>query len=113
MDEEGKPINPHIPQFMASAPWYLNAEQPSLKHQKNWKGDSVDDNAWYDRGAKVFQATKYRKGACAKYVWFYLFVFVNSQCNCFNLDFMSLIIMVKCLQLWCNDTQDKGLHGQT
>lgn len=22
---------------MASAPWYLNSDQPSLKHQKNWK----------------------------------------------------------------------------
>jgi len=74
LDEEGKPINPHIPQFMASAPWYLNAEKPSLKHQKNWKGDSIDDDAWYDRGAKVFQATKYRKGACAKYVVFLIII---------------------------------------
>lgn len=65
LDEEGKPINPHIPQFMASAPWYLNSDQPSLKHQKNWKGgSSTSEKTWYDRGAKIFQATKYRKGAC-------------------------------------------------
>ena len=64
VDEEGNAINPHIPQFMAAAPWYLNDDRPSLKHQRNWKGSSIDDNAWYDRGAKVFQATKYRKGAC-------------------------------------------------
>lgn len=64
VDEEGKPINPHIPQFMASAPWYLNNDRPSLKHQRNWKGSITDDKAWYDRGVKVFQATKYRKGAC-------------------------------------------------
>eukprot|EP00889_Picochlorum_renovo_P005803 jgi/Picre1/32833/NNA_008163.t1 len=38
LDEDGKPINPHIPQFMASAPWYLNEDKPTLKHQKNWKG---------------------------------------------------------------------------
>ena len=65
VDEEGNAINPHIPQFMAAAPWYLNNDHPSLKHQKNWKGDAPsDESKWYDRGAKVFQATKYRKGAC-------------------------------------------------
>eukprot|EP00887_Chlorella_sp_A99_P007525 scaffold2.g7525.t1 len=64
LDEEGKPINPHVPQFMAAAPWYLNADKPSLKHQKNWKDGVQDDRAWYDRGVKVFQATKFRKGAC-------------------------------------------------
>jgi len=69
LDEDGKPINPHIPQFMASAPWYLYQDQPTLKHQKNWKsGSGREESAWYDRGAKVFQATKYRKGACTKYV---------------------------------------------
>lgn len=68
-DEEGKPINPHIPQFMASAPWYLNQDQPTLKHQKNWKGAGpagASKQAWYARGSELkgFQATKYRKGAC-------------------------------------------------
>ena len=65
-DEEGKPINPHIPQFMASAPWYLNQDQPTLKHQKNWKGSEKGSQQWYARGSalKGFQATKYRKGAC-------------------------------------------------
>ncbi len=70
-DEEGKPINPHIPQFMASAPWYLNQDQPTLKHQKNWKGTGTgppgaSKQAWYARGSELkgFQATKYRKGAC-------------------------------------------------
>lgn len=28
VDEDGKEINPHIPQYMSSAPWYLNAERP-------------------------------------------------------------------------------------
>ena len=28
MDEDGKEINPHIPQYMSSAPWYLNADKP-------------------------------------------------------------------------------------
>lgn len=64
LDEEGKEINPHIPAFMADAPWYLNSDQPSLKHQRKWKEDVTDEMRWYDRGAKVFQAHKYRKGAC-------------------------------------------------
>ncbi|KAK9809714.1 hypothetical protein WJX73_009141 [Symbiochloris irregularis] len=65
VDEEGKEINPHIPQYMSSAPWYLNNDQPSLKHQKDWRQHAQDEKKFYDRGAKVFQAVKYRKGACA------------------------------------------------
>ncbi|PKU63051.1 Pre-mRNA-splicing factor SLU7 [Dendrobium catenatum] len=49
---------------MSSAPWYLNAERPSLKHQRKWKSDPNYTKAWYDRGAKIFQADRYRKGAC-------------------------------------------------
>ncbi|KAL5220989.1 hypothetical protein ABZP36_025702 [Zizania latifolia] len=64
VDEDGKEINPHIPQYMSSAPWYLNADKPSLKHQRNWKSDPNYTKSWYDRGAKLFQANKYRKGAC-------------------------------------------------
>lgn len=57
LDEDGKPINPHVPSFMANAPWYskvrrvlggrvasgstcvavmsLQADGPSMKHQKS------------------------------------------------------------------------------
>jgi hypothetical protein len=28
VDEDGKEINPHIPQYMAAAPWYLNNDKP-------------------------------------------------------------------------------------
>lgn len=28
LDEDGKEINPHIPQYMAAAPWYLNNNKP-------------------------------------------------------------------------------------
>ncbi|KAM7264049.1 hypothetical protein ACFE04_001732 [Oxalis oulophora] len=64
LDEDGKEINPHIPQYMSSAPWYLNADKPSLKHQRKWKSDPNYTKSWYDRGAKIYQADKYRKGAC-------------------------------------------------
>ncbi|OIW05028.1 hypothetical protein TanjilG_18627 [Lupinus angustifolius] len=64
LDEDGKVINPHIPRYMSSAPWYLNAERPSLKHQRKWKSDRNYTKSWYDRGAIVFKADKYRKAAC-------------------------------------------------
>jgi pre-mRNA-processing factor SLU7 len=64
VDEDGKEINPHIPQYMSSAPWYLKAIAPSLKHQRKWKSDPEYSRSWYDRGAVIFQAQKYRKGAC-------------------------------------------------
>ncbi|KAI0645706.1 pre-mRNA-splicing factor SLU7 [Trametes meyenii] len=67
LDEEGKPINPHIPQYIAQAPWYLDTGAPSLNHQRIPEYDRSSDKLdnWYDRGAKAGPAAKkYRKGAC-------------------------------------------------
>ncbi|KAK4366084.1 hypothetical protein RND71_013964 [Anisodus tanguticus] len=38
----------------------------SLKHQRKWKSDPNYTKSWYDRGAKIYQADKYRKSACEK-----------------------------------------------
>ena len=37
LDAEGKEINPHVPQFIADAPWYMSGDtggKSSLSHQK-------------------------------------------------------------------------------
>ena len=57
LDEDGKEINPHIPEYMTTAPWYLNKDQPTLVHQRDWRLKE-EDKRWYDRGVKTFQATK-------------------------------------------------------
>ncbi|WVO12562.1 pre-mRNA-splicing factor SLU7 [Cryptococcus depauperatus] len=66
VDEEGREINPHIPEYITKAPWYADTGRPSLAHQRiNEQGPHLKLDQWYDRGAKSGPAAKkYRKGAC-------------------------------------------------
>lgn len=68
VDSDGKTINPHIPEYISRAPWYVAQDGPSLKHQRNHNEtnrnyDPIDK--WLPRAQfKGPAATKYRRGAC-------------------------------------------------
>lgn len=60
----GKMINPHNPQFITHAPWYLNQGAASLSHQQAWNLKQPGSKDWYRRGVKGDVKTKFLKGAC-------------------------------------------------
>lgn len=66
VDDEGNMINPHIPQYMSEAPWYVSDGKPGLKHLKNFKAKKklakVTD--FVRRGEKIQRSSRYRSGAC-------------------------------------------------
>ena len=69
-DAAGNLINPHIPEFMAKAPWYLNQAGPGLQHQRKAGAGGEPrgelDSAAFTRGTLTGapSATVFRPGAC-------------------------------------------------
>ncbi|TRY50278.1 Pre-mRNA splicing Prp18-interacting factor containing protein [Cryptosporidium tyzzeri] len=58
-------LNPHIPQFIAKAPWYINQQESSLEHQRLRTDEArIDLDSGIKKGVLGEVHVKYRKGAC-------------------------------------------------
>ncbi|OII74050.1 step II splicing factor SLU7 [Cryptosporidium ubiquitum] len=58
-------LNPHIPQFIAKAPWYVSQKESSLEHQRlKTNEERCDLDSGTKRGVLREIHVKYRKGAC-------------------------------------------------
>lgn len=75
VDQDGKMINPHNPEFITKVPWYLGNSGPTLKHHNIQKADHFLTLQESDelinkkieaqkRAAIIAPKTVYRKGAC-------------------------------------------------
>lgn len=67
VDEDGKDINPHLPQYISSAPWYFGAKTATLKHQRPQPDKQKDFSQISDdyvRGLKGSVCVRFRPGAC-------------------------------------------------
>eukprot|EP00817_Percolomonadidae_sp_ATCC50343_P004642 CAMPEP_0117423044 /NCGR_PEP_ID=MMETSP0758-20121206/3764_1 /TAXON_ID=63605 /ORGANISM="Percolomonas cosmopolitus, Strain AE-1 (ATCC 50343)" /LENGTH=400 /DNA_ID=CAMNT_0005206031 /DNA_START=113 /DNA_END=1312 /DNA_ORIENTATION=- len=73
VDEEGRDINPHLPNYITQAPFYVAQDVPSMKHQyftneEKKKQPKIGFNDRFKRGGSLLaskkKATHYRRGAC-------------------------------------------------
>jgi hypothetical protein len=93
-DEKGEMINPHIPNYIASVPWYIDPEKkPSLFHQHKLKAEAKHTiGDWYHRGVPDNKTVgRFRKGKKQKHnsnlVQKLLFVVKKSSPVCYAIGF--------------------------
>eukprot|EP01083_Nonionella_stella_P294006 999714_1 len=73
VDDDGYSINPHIPQYMAEAPWYLSNGRPGLRHQRLNKdiskiarvGDIIEKGIAKDEYGNIIRNNKWLPGSCS------------------------------------------------
>ena len=65
-DADGNDINPHIPAYIANAPWYLNATAPGLQHQKSSLAKQPSEKTWYTRGATQVRSKRLSHVNCVR-----------------------------------------------
>lgn len=75
IDQDGKMINPHNPEFITKVPWYLGNHGPTLKHHNIQKNDHflslTESDQLIEKKIQAQRTTQanasktvYRKGAC-------------------------------------------------
>lgn len=84
MSASGKDINPHIPQYISSAPWYYGTSGPTLKHQR----PQADREAEFTR-----LDTYYNKGVTVS-------ILIINYYNILLIFYMYLKFKGQCHQLW-------------
>lgn len=57
-------VNPHMPQFIVKAPWYLSQHENSLNHQKPQSETERLPITIHTQKGTSQSVYKYRKGAC-------------------------------------------------
>ncbi len=64
-EEDLTQINPHMPQYIIKAPWYLNQTEPSLNHQKaRIEQKKIPITALTLKGIVPEKKVKFKKGSC-------------------------------------------------